>query len=232
MSFTHIGSAEAGGSTGSPSITHGQTISDGNLVFMYANSNSSTSMSADAGGSTWNELVDETPSSESARQGLWWKIAGSSEPSSYSITSGSAQWRVIVRVFSSATAAVIDASATTARTASNSINSICGAIDGAVLSDDCLSVVFCGKDNRSVTDTYTTADNSYIGVIGDHDGQDAVGAYRIYTTGTTFSGSVTITATAISDNTYSTHVSFVEGTGGGGVTVPLIVNHLKNQGVM
>ena len=232
MAFTYTGGNTAGGTGTSASITHGLTINAGDLVSMYVDANSTTAMSADAAGSAWTEAVDEIPSGETARQGLWWKIAGASEPSSYSVTIGSGGWRIIVKVFSSDNPAEVDAAATTHRQGSKSTSLVCGAVNGAVISDNALSLVFGGKDNRASSNTYTTADNSYTGVVADHNNQDAGSCHRIYGAGTTFSGDVTISATAVNDNTYSAHISFVEGAGGGGAVIPVIVNHLKNQGIM
>lgn len=214
MAFSYTGGATNGGTGTSASVTHGLTINSGDLVVAYVNSNSTSTMSMNAGGSAWTEAIDELPSGESARQGLWWKIAGSSEPSSYTVTTGGSNWRIIVKVFSSTTDAVVDAAAVSAYNSTNSTSLVCSAPNGEVISDNAVSVVFGGKDNRATVSTYTTADNSYVGVVGAHANQDCAGCHRIYTTGTTFSGNLTISASSVNDKIYSVHMSFVEGSAG------------------
>jgi len=222
LAFGYTGGAFNTGNSASASVTHGLTINSGDLVVAYINSNSTTAVSADAGGTTFTDAANEVPTSETARQALFWKIAGASEPASYSFTVGSANWQVFVKVFTSANDAVVDAAARTQREATSATTIVAGAIDTQVISDNAVSVIFGGKDNRrGSTELYTVADNSYVGILGDAAVQMAAGAHRIYTTGETFSGTVTIeTADANdsrNDRTYSIHMSFVEG-GGGGTT--------------
>lgn len=218
--FTHVGDARNAASSGtSASVTHGLTINAGDLVVAYVNSNSTDSVSPDAdAGGTWTTRINETPSGETCRQGLFSKIANASEPSSYSVTVGNANWELIVKVFRpSAGTPTVDAAATSAITPNNVHPIPINAIDGAVISDGAVSIVFGGKDNRSGTNTsFSTADNSYVGVIGNTEFQEAAGAHRIYTTGQTFSGQVTIDAASNSqtDKCYSVHISFVESAAG------------------
>ncbi|MDC0600107.1 hypothetical protein OAO65_02235 [Flavobacteriales bacterium] len=154
---------------------------------------------------------------------MFWKIAGASEPATYSWTlNGNDSHQSIVKVFSSATDAVVDAAAAGAKYTTFSSPVVVNAIDGEVISNNAVSLVFGGKDrNNATTRTYTGADNSYVSPLGSTDGRMTAGAHRIYTTGTTFSGNVTITPdnTTTSDVTYNIHISFVEG-GGGPVANP------------
>lgn len=224
MAFSYTGAATNPGSGTSASVTHGQSIGAGDLVVAYVNSNSTTAISADAGtGATWLEAVDEQPSPETARQALYWKIANGTEDSAYSFTVGDATWRVIVKVFTSVTDAVVDAAATTGRSGSNTNDLVCIAIDGAVISDNAVSIICGGKDNRSTDDAYVNADNSYVSALGDCEEQAAGMAHRIYTTdGLTFSGNVIIDnggSDSMNDRTYSVHISFVESAAGPAVAV-------------
>ena len=222
MAFSYTGGARSGGDSGTGSITHGLTINEGDLVVAYVNSNDVGAVSADAGGAVFNEALDETPSGQTARHALYWKIAGASEPSSYGFTFGdSAQYQILVKVFTSVTSAAIDATANAVVDASSSQNMVIEAIDSEVISDNALSIIFAGKDNRGAGGTWASADNSYTGVIGQTDDQDAVGAHRIYTTGETFSGSVTITdpGPSANDRTYSVHISFVERSRSAGIQI-------------
>lgn len=217
MTFAYTGGARAGGNSASASVTHGQTINSGDLVVAYVNSNSnSVDPTADAGGSLFTRAIVDAPSGQTARQAFWWKIAGGSEPSSYSFTVGNAFWQVFVKVFTSATDAEVDAPANADIIGAAGVDLNCNAIEGEVISDDAVSIICGGKDNRQGGggEAYTTADNSFVSVLGRTEDQAAGIAHRIYTTGETFSGTLHIdTADAndgMSDVTYSIHMSFVE----------------------
>ena len=184
------------------------------MIVAYINCNNTGAISNDAGGEPWTNPINEQPSGETARHALFWKLAGASEPSSYSWTlPSSTNFQVLLKVFSTTNPVELDAAANSAKDASATNDMTIEAIDGAVISDNALSVVFGGKDTRAVGGTWAVADNSYVGVIGSTEDQDAAGAHRIYTTGTTFSGPVLITDPGPSpiDATYSVHISFIEG---------------------
>lgn len=220
MAFTYVGGAANNGQGTSATVTHGLSISAGDLVVAYINRNDDLPVENDAGGSAWTEAGDKNPAGETARHALFWKIAGASEPASYSWSlNGNDLYQVILKVFSSDTDAVVDSPAVLTDSHAGAGFMVVEAIDGAVISDGAVSLVFGGKDNRDPSGTWLTADNGYIGVLGQSASQDTAGAHRIYTTGVTFSGSVVLDGTATrSDNAYSAHISFVESTGGGGGT--------------
>ena len=216
MAWGYTGGATNGGSGTSASITHGLTINSGDLVVAYINCNNTGAISNDAGGAAWANPINEVPSTETARHAFFWKVAGGSEPATYTWTlPASTQYRVIVKVFTSAADAIEDTAAVSARDLSYVPNLVCEATNGVTVADDSLSVVFGGKDNRNPADAYTTANNSYTGVVGDAAEQSAGGAHRIFTTGQSLPAAVTISG-AVDDNdsTYSVHMSFVEGAGG------------------
>lgn len=213
MAFSYTGGNTSNGFSGTPAITHGQTINAGDLVVAYVHINSSSgTITPVAGGAPWTEAINEIPSGETARHAVFWKIAGGAEPASYSWTTPLGLFRIIIKVFSSAEDAIIDAAATSSITAGASVDMVCDAIDGAVISDNAVSIIFGGKDERTSGD-WATVDSSYTGVLGSSTSQDSAAAHRIYTTGTTFSGSVTFTDHGASTSalTYSVHLSFVEG---------------------
>ena len=212
------------GNGSSATITPSAVPAAGDLVVLYVNRNGTGTISADSGGAAFIERVNEIPSGETSRHALYTKVANGSEPSSYGLTFGSSDhYQVLMKVFSSSTPAVVDSAANTDITSANSTNIVINAINGAVISDNALSLVFGGKDNRFTGNSYSPADNSYLGALGKTDNEAAAGAYRIYTTGETFSGSVAITnsGSAPSDKTYSVHISFVESAGGTDVSVDL-----------
>lgn len=214
MAFSFVGGAINSANASSASITHGLTINSGHLVVAYINRNDAITISNDAGGTAWTEAMQETPPSETAKHALFWKIAGGSEPATYSWTlNGTDLYQAHLRVFSSTSDAVVDAAASTDIRSSSEAPFIADAIDGAVISDDAVSLIFAGMDRDGGSFTVDTADNSYVSALGSDDSRYAGSAHRIYTTGTTFSGAVTLgfTGSAGNDDCYSVHISFVEG---------------------
>ena len=74
------------------------------------------------------------------------------------------------------------------------------------------------------TDPLISVDNSFIDGIGSRNGRETFSAYRIFSTGETFSGDVDFTVTySESDTTVSAHIMFVED---GGSALPLIMQQM------
>jgi len=218
VSFAYTEGEDATGSGTSASVTLLAAPSEGDLVVAYVSTNmSSGTLSSDDG---MTEGLEETPSGKTARHAMYWLVAGASEPSTYSVTlTQSAGWGMWVKVFTSASDAEEDVSERASHIqGSADTNLIMGAINGRTTLNNSLSVIGGGMDNRAALENYTTADNSFVSVLGQSDNQVTGGAHRIYTTdGETVSYDVSITATSVSSETYSIHMSFVEG-GGAGAT--------------
>lgn len=214
MAFSYVGGNVAHGTATTISLSHGQTISEGDLVYIYVNRNDDASISLPTGGTTFIEALQETPPSETAKHAVFWKIAGASEPSSYSIGLGSSSlYQAHVRVYSSAEDAEVDAAATS-DVFTGTADLVVTAVNGESISNDALSIIAAGKDN-SATVNYTGANNSYVNALGSGDGRFTGTAHRIFTTGETFSQNVTFTddAEPVTDVSYSIHISFVESAG-------------------
>lgn len=216
MTFTAVGNETQSGNASTLTIGSGVSYSTGDLVVVYINLNGTHTITPDESG--WTSF-DETVLSETARIGVYHRIIGASDPSSFGFTFGSSDnHRGLLYAFSSATDAEVDSALNTVRNGTTSTDMVVSAIDTAVISDDAVSLVFCGKDNRAdlTSQDFSSADNSYTGVDGATGDQEAAGAYRIYETGTTFSGDVTITdaGNSADDNPYSAHISFKESVAG------------------
>ena len=223
--FSYTGGASNTGTSAAPGTgVHGITINSGDLVVVYVNVNDGATAITHGGseGTAFTIAGDESVTGETARQAMAWKVAGASEPTSYTFASGNAEWRVLIKVFSSATDAEVDATVATSVSAVSQQDLRCDAIDGQVISDNAVSIVACGKDFRSTEEAYTTSELSYGDVLGGTAGQISGMAHRIYTTGETFSGLVSIDTAdgqdGRNDVTYSIHMSWVESSGGGGNT--------------
>jgi hypothetical protein len=219
--FTHKGAVQNGGTgaggPGEPFITHGITINAGDLVVAYVNANHEGSISADEAG--WTEAVNERPDiSETCRQGLYWKVAGVSEPDTYNWTTGGNDWRIILKVFSVTGTPTVDLAAVT-NYESGSVDVIeCLAPVGRSINAGSLSIVAGGKDNRFGNNAITTATDSYVNAVGNFDNQVTGMAHRIYATADT-GAQVDLGPGALADASYSVHITFV--ISGGPVLAPI-----------
>lgn len=218
LTIAYTGGATNGGSGTSASVTHGQAINSGDLVVVYLNYNNATGSITDDGGE-FTEEVKEQPSTKTAQQAFYWKISDGTEPSAFTFTLGtSTNWRLITKVFTSATDAAVDTAANPSYYSGGDSFLRCDAIDGEVINDNTLSIICGGKDTRYGSgnfQAYDTADNSFLSTLGDTGEQAAAMAHRIYTTdGETFSGYVQLDVTDLNDNissqTYSIHITFAE----------------------
>ena len=217
MTFAYTGGDTDGVSSGtSVTVTHNQSISSGDLVVAYVNTNDTTEITADAGGATFTRAIDETPSSETAHHAFFWKIAGVSEPSTYTFSwTNSASARGIVQVFlTSATDAAQDLAAASDRNSGPLFDIAVGTAEGRTVADNSLSVIFGGKDNRNDTaggELYTSTTESFLGPVGHTDNEMCAGAYKIFVTGETISstgGSIIIEPADASDGKNATPMAF------------------------
>ena len=220
MSFTHQETLSNAVSGTNANVYLAGAPSSGELVVMYVHAGGPQTITPDAdGGAAWTLGANvENPGSETARHGMWWKIANGSEPSNMSATIGSSDnWHIAVSVYSSASDAEVDAAAASHIQTTNANDMIGGAVRSQVISDDAVSFIGCGKDNRSVSaEVYTTADDSYTNVTGGMNNQRTALASRVFTTGKTYGASDNVTIQTddgndgSNDKTYSIHMSFVE----------------------
>lgn len=216
MTISYIGGAPNTGDNTAPTITHGLTILEGDLVYIAINSNNAGSV--DHGGGEGTAFVKQQgfqPTSESMYMAVFTKTAGPAEPASYTFSSADAQWQIHIRVYRSTLhkPLILDAAFNNVRVAVEKLSTslICEAHDGQVISDNAVGIVSGSKDNRGAGVDVTTADQSHGNVIGGPDTQVLGTCDRIYTTGETASGDVTMTPSeTTNDRTVSTHGSFVE----------------------
>ena len=225
VGFAYTGGTTNAGSGTTPSTgTHGITINSGDLVVVYVNSNTTGGVVPVAGGEAFTEAFDELFTDKSASLALYWKVAGGSEPGAYTFTHTNAEWRVVIKVFTSATDAVVDAVASTAISVGNTVTLVCDAPSGVTVAANAVSIVVGAKDNRANDEAYTVADQSYVSTVGNKATQAAAMAHRIWTTGGTDATVTLETADGNdfnSETTFSGHISFVESGGGASTTINL-----------
>ena len=225
MTIGFVGSSHSSGSSASATTgTHGITISNGDLVVIYINTNdsgNSISMDSDAGASWEPALFNENVTGATATHAAFWKVANGSEPTAYTATITNTQYGMTLQVFSGGgNGWEIDAAANIERHTSAETHMLITASNGEVVSDDSVSLVMGGKDWRDSSEPYTKADNSYTGVAGDITDQIAACAHRLFTTGATLSFDVRIDVAddddGRNDNPYGAHISFIESAAAGG----------------
>jgi hypothetical protein len=220
----------AEGSSAAPSVTLTAAPSSGDLVVVYIlnNDNTSQTISDNTGsGETFAIALEAYAPNETARWGIFWKVAGASEPATYTFTQPNLQWRMFVYVFDGGAGVSVDlAPATNQDTSANADQDlICAAFNGRTYAANSLNFIFGGKDNRTGSEAYTTATQSFTNVLGASGPNQCAGAAtRLITSGGTFSGNVVFTTAdgtdGLTDATVSAHMSFVETSTGTTIEIP------------
>lgn len=214
------GNDGASGSTAS--LTHGLNITSGDIVIalIHSNNNGATITDTSTGGGAWTIAVqDRGESGKTMKYSLYWKIANGSEPADYSWdVGGNTRWSIGLMVFDTENTPTVDASPTFFLESSATNGGECASITVAV---DSLAVCFAMDDN--LNEPSDTVDNGYTFNItqGGGIGQTIAGAYKIATSAGA-SGITTFSTMGQSSESYSVHMSFVDGAGGGGSAVPII----------
>ena len=101
-SISETGSATSIGNSSAASITHGLTINaDDVIVAMIAGNLAGLNFSDDNGATPFTEQFEETNGGTSSSYAIYYRVAGASEPATYSWTLGSSTaWSLQISVFS------------------------------------------------------------------------------------------------------------------------------------
>ena len=145
-SISETGSATSIGNSSAASITHGLTINaDDVIVAMIAGNLAGLNFSDDNGATPFTEQFEETNGGTSSSYAIYYRVAGASEPATYSWTLGSSTaWSLQIRVFSG-----VDTSSVWDVAPSASTRSF----------DD------TGTANPAIAPTMTTSANGAMGII-------------------------------------------------------------------
>ena len=119
--ITETGSATTSGNGTSVSITHGLTINANDVIIAMINANSTTQTISDNNDPyAFEEQIEET-GGDTNTYAIYYRVAGASEPASYSWSlSSSQQWSIQIRVFSGVDTASVWDVAPSASTRSSS----------------------------------------------------------------------------------------------------------------
>jgi hypothetical protein len=96
--IVETGSATASGQDGS--ITHGLTIGEGEVIIAVVHVNSNGSIADNNGSYPFTEVFEEDNGAESSHYAIYSRVAGASEPATYSWSVGGVDTSIILRVFS------------------------------------------------------------------------------------------------------------------------------------
>jgi hypothetical protein len=165
MAISEIGSNTNTGNSNAPTITHGLTISADDLLVIILGHNSSTGFGVGSSGFT---LDHEFVSNSAVHGGVFTKIAGGSEPSSYTLSSGTNDWTLLIRQFrgvkvngTHAEIFDVDPTVATASSAGTSTPLSVGTITTAY--DNALAIFWGFVDSSTIT--FAAPDNSYGTVV-------------------------------------------------------------------
>lgn len=212
-----------------PTITLASAPASGELIVLYVVGNTAGTAFSLTAGSEFTEVFEQNLSGvgETGREMLLCKVADASEPSTYTWSGGNSKWSVHARVYDGGGGAetpTLDSSDGNAGVDFAAIE--CDAVNGAVIPNNALSICIAAFDNnRASTNPYTSADQSFVNVIGDHIGRMSGSCDRFFTTGETFGNIVIMSSGADggTDAPFSHHLSFTEtGAGGALVAHPLL----------
>lgn len=213
---TYVGGAINTGTGGTPTVTHGQAIQEGDAVVLFVHFNDSNTPDTPAG-FTLLDLYVAVPGE--ALLAMYVKAASSSEPASYSTGNNSGRWGMACKVFRGGGAGStweLDAPGIGTRQGSATADIIVDR-DGAVLAVDTIALAFGGNPWWDQGWQWNTADNGYVEVLGRHQSLATCLSHKILASPETASGVVTHFATGStnSDQSHSLHLSIKENAGVG-----------------
>ena len=194
MTISLITTASNDNNTGtSASVTHGFTISSGDVIIASVHANNAGNNATDNNGSTPFTLADGANTPTSSYMTLFSRVCGASEPSSYAFTISNARWSVVLRQYRGVDSSVWDVTpAAGNRTTGNFVATAVSA-SITIVTDQACGLVWSCDDNTPTTTTYSSINNSYANVKSESGQQYQVTADRLgLSTGTL--GATTITS--------------------------------------
>lgn len=159
-------------------ITHGISIQAGDVVFLCASANASgvaaptfpAGFSATLGGTTLGSLAIPTNGEGPCTGFLQAKIAGASEPSSYTITTSSHRWTLVIRVYSGRSGtpyAVAPVTTTPVANHNVPVSLALSTITAHAGDDVCAFIVGSQQEGGATDTTLTTAPTGFANVRND-----------------------------------------------------------------
>ena len=192
------GNATSFGSAGPAAITHGLTINSGDVVvaLIAANTDGNTITDNNGANAFTQTIQENTPAAgQTMRYAIYYRVAGPSEPASYSWTLGSPanDWSIVLRVFSGVdTASVWDvAPSVSTRTGSPADGTTATAPSMTTATPGAMGIVAFFSDGLGTT--YSAPTNGYSTLVQQGGGRSVASAVRTWpTAGATGTTSATL----------------------------------------
>lgn len=162
MAISFIAATSADAATGNVSITHGLSITSGDVIVATINANGAGNTVTDNNGSTAFTADHNTANPDSGSYYVFSRVCGGSEPATYSWTLGSSnRWSVVLRQYRGVDATIWDVApgASTVTTGLVSATAVASSI--TIATSGACGLVLMGDDAFPTTTTFTSIDNSY-----------------------------------------------------------------------
>jgi len=195
--ITETGSNTASStSTTDASITHGLTINEGDVIIVVIHQQAAGGIADNNGAYPFTELIDETGPSTSG-YAIYSRVAGASEPSTYSWTTGNVQWTLVLRVFSGVdTSDIWDVPPSGSTKATSTGSTPATALSMTISTAGAMGIVVVGTDSSSIT--YSNPTNGY-GTGVQINGARSLGTYIRTFDSTGPSGATSVTLSTSDD---------------------------------
>jgi len=152
-----VGSNSAGASSGTAvSVSRPAGIQSGDIVIAFVNANNTPTISDNNGSYSFTQVLNQSYNGTSASYGIFYRVAGSSEPSSYAFTLASSQrWEMIAAAYRGVDAGIFSAFPTSSTHTYGTTSSVTtSAVSGGLTAGD-MVVAVAGGDSNSPTFTGT-----------------------------------------------------------------------------
>jgi hypothetical protein len=160
-SISETGSATNVGGGTTVSITHGQTIAANDVIVAMIHSNDAGNDITDNNGAyAFTEEFEETNSSETSTYAIYYRVAGASEPATYSWNiDNNTEWSVQIRIFSGVdTASVWDVAPSASTRSSAGSGTTATAPTMTTSNDGAMGIIAIFSDS---TETFSNPTNGY-----------------------------------------------------------------------
>ncbi len=220
MSILEIGNSKRNGTGGSLSLTHGLSISEGDVVVAYIHLNNSSTVTDNNGANSFTKDAEFDFGGTGYSMAVFTRVAGSSEPPNYAFSyTTSSRWAIVIRVFSGVDTANLWGVVPNAVTGSGATIT---SSNVSSLSDNSLALFAVGVD-RSGNTTYSNVSNGFGSEFTENSTQSISTYTKAVDSGSV--GATEVTSSAASSWFASLGVlSPASGGSGGGNTGPSIDN--------
>lgn len=222
--ITFSASATASGTSTGPNVTHGLTITTGQVVIGLVHKNFTTGTITDNNGATpFSEGFEIAYAS--ARYAVYGRVAGASEPSNYAWTiSTSQRWAVVLMVFNGVDSAIWDVQPSTATDAASAANPL--TLPAITVTAGAMGIAAAHTDFTS--DACTSCSDGYANEISV--ANQAISVWRQVWASAGDTTTVDMgNGSGGEDDMGAVHFSLKEAAAGGSSCVPCIQQHLRQQ---